>query len=122
MNFFLLENEMFDSNCVKHTVDSFQMTSQLRWKYTEKNAASCKTLIDRNSASITTVGHYLQIWAKLFTTVIKKHHETGTLFSFAHFFIVRMMYSTCGLPVFRRICKTSLSVSLETMKGIKRQK
>ena len=39
-------------------------------------------------------------------------YDTGILFSFAHFFIVRMMYSTWGFPVLRRICRTSLNVSL----------
>ena len=37
---------------------------------------------------------------------------TATLLSRAHFFIVRIMYSTCGLLVFRRSCRTSRRVSL----------
>lgn len=44
------------------------------------------------------------------------HHETGTLFSLAHFFIVRTIYSTWGLPVLRNNCNTSRNVSLIKMK------
>ena len=40
----------------------------------------------------------------------------GTLLSLAHFFITLMMYSTCGFPVFRRIWRTSLNVSLVNKK------
>ena len=40
-------------------------------------------------------------------------YDTGIRFSLAHFFIVRMMYSTWGFPVFRKICNTSRSVSLQ---------
>lgn len=40
-------------------------------------------------------------------------HDSRTLLSLAHFFRVRMMYSTWGFPEFRSRTKTSLSVSLE---------
>jgi len=43
-------------------------------------------------------------------------HRMATWFSFAHFFIVRTMYSTWGFAVLCNICITSCSRSLLTVK------
>ncbi len=48
--------------------------------------------------------------------------QRATLLSLAHFFMMRMMYSTCGFPVLLNIGKTSFSVSLKTNKANKERK
>ena len=86
---------------------------QLAYKLQLKSFSSHKTYFYLQGLEANQEALYI-----LFSCVYKQgkechSYDTGIRFSLAHFFIVRMMYSTWGFPVFRKICSTSRRVSLQ---------
>lgn len=91
--------------------ETYFTSAYLLSNITDKSKVDCPitTVLITIKRSMMTSWHVTGLYNDVMTICF---HVTDTRLSLAHFFMILMMYSTCGFPVFLRMASISLSVSL----------